>query len=543
MTDFIPQIVTSPVITLTAWGQSLWTWLAPTYAWTAALLVGALLIDRVLARRARAAWRIALYAPIALRLLLPLSWKIPLANAPRVVTLLTPVPEAMLPPHPALVAVPMFTWQAALTVAWIAVACALVFVRVRARLRLRRELASSRSANARVPNAPCEVVEHEALGPMVVGALRPRIVVPTALFAPEEKEALACVLGHEAAHVRRRDPWLMVAMQILEVAFWPVVPLWIAARRVRALVEMACDEAALADADANARRRYGHTLLDMAEWRTMTVAPLGAGELHFGSTLRARIEALASARRWPRVVQATLVAIAVVAFAACSSVGSAPTTGDPNASSGQPARGQAWSPPPSGAIRSEADLLTYCGIFLDRTIPFWNGGREAYRNHSTDGVPADQVAFCRSPVVLDFVDATAWASEGRNALGQIGKDLATAYEQSYAVGKYELCPSGPPIPRIAQTVGTKYQPSYPADWNDKAGWQCLNFGMDQPMWFQYKLDSDGQRFTATARAQRRDFEGKLIDVTMVLRGEIDARTRVFNIAPTIEETWKTVTGG
>jgi hypothetical protein len=89
--------------------------------------------------------------------------------------------------------------------------------------------------------------------------------------------------------------------------------------RVRQLVELACDEAALAGADPTQRRQYGHALLDIAEWSSMAVAPLGAGELHFGSTLRARIEALTSQRHWPVAAQALVVSLAPMALlAACA---------------------------------------------------------------------------------------------------------------------------------------------------------------------------------------------------------------------------------
>jgi hypothetical protein len=155
------------------------------------------------------------------------------------------------------------------------------------------------------------------------------------------------VLRHEAAHLRRRDAWLSVAMQLLAITAWPVVPLWIAIARVRHLVELACDEAALAGADAIERRRYGHTLLDMAEWRWLAVRPIGAGagELHFGSTMRARIEALASQRHWPVGIQALALSLALLAlFAACGGAAprpaSAPGAGTP--SSGDDSKGYGY---------------------------------------------------------------------------------------------------------------------------------------------------------------------------------------------------------
>jgi hypothetical protein len=51
-------------------GGSLVAWVRVMTLWTAALLAGAIVLDTLLARRVRAAWRVALYAPIALRVLL-----------------------------------------------------------------------------------------------------------------------------------------------------------------------------------------------------------------------------------------------------------------------------------------------------------------------------------------------------------------------------------------------------------------------------------------------------------------------------------------
>jgi beta-lactamase regulating signal transducer with metallopeptidase domain len=540
MLDSMLGFAASPVATLTWWGHELLRWLLSMNAWTGGLLVGALLLDRALASRARASWRLALYAPVGLRLLLPLSWKIPLAHTPRVVTLLTPRTDGFLPPDPAPVHAPAFTWLAALVLAYVAVALGLFFVRLRAYLALRRELLSARRLGemTSTATAPCPVLEHEALGPMVVGTIRPRIVLPSVLLASDQAAALLCVLGHESAHVRRGDPWLMAVIQVLTVACWPVLPLWLAALRVRALVEMACDESALDDADAIARRRYGQALIDMAGWRTVTVSSLRAGELHFGSGLRARIEALANVRRWPRIVQAGLVATAVAGFAACSSVGS--SEGTANAPGATPsAQSQGWTAPPQ-ELRSEEDLATYCGPLLEfaETSPHYSQPR--YRQSMPGGLPAEQVSFCTTPAVRDLVKARNWVAEARNALGQILKDTASYYEgTAVPSGRFQLCPSGGPVPKVMPAPDTKYTPKWPDDWNDGAGWECLRFGMDQPMWFQYEYVSDGQHVQATAHARRTNYLGEVIDVRLALHGDVVPfkDTRVLDVAPNIEEIW------
>lgn len=298
-------------------GHALATWLLPVNAWTAVLLAFALLLDRTLARRARASLRIALYAPVALRVLVPLSWSLHVAHLPRAVVI---VPLQVLSAS-STTGDPGSRWNAALGVVYLAVVAVLAARAFARRRRLARALASARPV--RGIDAPCPVLAHRDRGPMVVGVLAPRIVLPEAMLGNASAATLSCILGHESAHVRRGDPWLAAAIEGMLVVTWPVLPLWVAAARVRHLVELACDEAALAGADAAARKRYGHLLLDVAEQGSLAFA--GSEALHFGSTLRARIEAIALHRPWPRVVETTLVGAAVVGFVACSSAGTGPT--------------------------------------------------------------------------------------------------------------------------------------------------------------------------------------------------------------------------
>jgi beta-lactamase regulating signal transducer with metallopeptidase domain len=305
MSDLIDQV--------DSFGHALAVRFGALNVWTALLLAGALVLDRALSRRARASFRIALYAPVALRVVLPLDWSLKLSHAPQVETLFAPLARITASDSAAPSSAHPAPWFALVALAYVAGATLLAARAVIARVRLARALASAAPVARVDAGTPCPIVEHESLGPMAVGLLSPRIVVPRRLLAPGEESALACVLRHEGAHLRRGDAWLSAVMQLLAMLAWPVVPLWIAMGRVRQLVELACDEAALDGADATERRRYGHALLDIAEWSSFAVAT-GAGELHFGSTLRARIEALTSQRHWPVAAQALVVSLAPMAL-------------------------------------------------------------------------------------------------------------------------------------------------------------------------------------------------------------------------------------
>jgi type IV pilus assembly protein PilA len=128
--------------------------------------------------------------------------------------------------------------------------------------------------------------------------------------------------------------------------------------------------------------------------------------------------------------------------------------------------------------------------------------------------------------------ANAKMAEARNALGQIAKDAAAAYEKNHA-----LCPSASsPVPRsLASIRGSKYQ-SAQADWevdrSRNAGFACLQFSMDEPQYFQYSYVASPQgRFEATAHG---DLNGDGKVSTFIVRGEVSAST--LTVAPTIEET-------
>ena len=127
--------------------------------------------------------------------------------------------------------------------------------------------------------------------------------------------------------------------------------------------------------------------------------------------------------------------------------------------------------------------------------------------------------------------ANAKTAEARNAVGQIAKDAAMAYEKSHA-----LCSSAssPVPPSMTSLRGTKYQ-STPQEWAvDQArngGFACLGFSMDLPQYFQYSYSASGGQFVATAHG---DLNGDGKVSTFIARGRVTAG--VLQIGPSVEET-------
>jgi hypothetical protein len=120
---------------------------------------------------------------------------------------------------------------------------------------------------------PRLVLGDPAVGPHVVGILRPIIVIPPALL--DDRPVLCAALLHELAHVRRHDALARV-VQLVACAvffFWPVVRL--ASRRLDLAREAACDAWAL-EASEVPRPAYARLLVRMARLRTSAATSLAA---------------------------------------------------------------------------------------------------------------------------------------------------------------------------------------------------------------------------------------------------------------------------
>jgi beta-lactamase regulating signal transducer with metallopeptidase domain len=82
----------------------------------------------------------------------------------------------------------------------------------------------------------------DAPSPMTLGAIRPVILIPRALLGELSDGALRAVLGHELAHIRRRDflTNLLLELLTLPIAFHPMTAML--KRRLSVTRELACDE-------------------------------------------------------------------------------------------------------------------------------------------------------------------------------------------------------------------------------------------------------------------------------------------------------------
>jgi len=169
--------------------------------------------------------------------------------------------------------------------------------------RLCRRMAVSR---------PVRLLESTAVRvPMVVGWLRPVVLMPVSALTGLTADQIVAILAHELAHVRRHDYLVNLVQSVAETLLFYHPAVWWLGRRIREEREHCCDDRAVAV--CGDRLAYARALAAMEELRSRpwALAPSAGGK-----PLLARIRRLlgvAPAADRPAGGLAGVVALAAVA--------------------------------------------------------------------------------------------------------------------------------------------------------------------------------------------------------------------------------------
>ena len=102
-----------------------------------------------------------------------------------------------------------------------------------------------RMANQLGVAAPVSFLQSAVVSvPVVIGWLRPAIVVPVSAFAGLTPEDLEAILAHELAHIRRADYLVNLLQNLAETLFFYHPAVWWVSRQVRLEREHCCDDIA-----------------------------------------------------------------------------------------------------------------------------------------------------------------------------------------------------------------------------------------------------------------------------------------------------------
>ena len=277
-------------------------------------LVLAVLVLRLLLRRAPKGIACLLWALVALRLLFPISNQSPASLMPErtavfqetVDTALihvspapetAPVPGAEMPPDSQ---IPAFRpWMLWLTGTALMDTCFLLSY-----LRVKRSVAEGVQEDGDI--WICDQIPT----PFILGIAKPRIYLPSGL-SPEHR---GYVLAHERCHLKCKDHWWkMLAFGLLSV-YWFDPLLWAAYILACRDLEFACDERVIRNYSPADKKAYSQALLACSDNRRPVLAcPVAFGENVVVSRIR-KVLNYQKPQFWIVLVSALAVLITAVGF-------------------------------------------------------------------------------------------------------------------------------------------------------------------------------------------------------------------------------------
>jgi bla regulator protein blaR1 len=130
--------------------------------------------------------------------------------------------------------------------------------------------------------------------PMVVGWLRPVILIPVSAIAGLSAQQLDALILHELAHIRRLDTFTNILLVGVETVLFYHPAVWWVSRQVRTLREHCCDDVAVAAFGDAAT--YVEALTALAPWKAAGRMALAAN----GGQLKHRVARLLDGRCEPR---------------------------------------------------------------------------------------------------------------------------------------------------------------------------------------------------------------------------------------------------
>src|SRR4051812_41827668 len=164
-----------------------------------------------------------------------------------------------------------------------------------------------------ISRKPRLLISDKAIAPMVVGFLRPAMLLPKFVTERCSSAQLEHLFRHELAHLARRDDWTNLLQQVIAAVLFFYPGILFVSRRFTAEREIACDDHALAI--SRAPRDYALFLTEFASQmksRDFTAAPAAWSSK---SQLKERIGMILNGKRnaSPRVSRAGVGAIAATA--------------------------------------------------------------------------------------------------------------------------------------------------------------------------------------------------------------------------------------
>ena len=259
---------------------------------SASYIVLAVLLLRVLLKKAPKWITVVLWGIVAVRLVCPFTIESVLSLMPSAETVspdimmdrtpeintgipivnqvINPVISGSFTPDPGTSANPLQLWIPTFAVIWIVGMAALLIYTVISYVKVKRKIGTAVLLRDNIYQS------ENVVSPFVLGLIKPKIYLP---FKMNEKD-MEHVVAHEMAHIRRKDHlWKPLGFLLLTL-HWFNPLMWLGYVLLCRDIELACDEKVIKELDHDARADYSQALLTCSVNRRMIAAcPLAFGEV------------------------------------------------------------------------------------------------------------------------------------------------------------------------------------------------------------------------------------------------------------------------
>ena len=320
----------------------------------ASWIVIAVLILRFCLKKAPKWVNVLLWGIVAVRLIFPFSIEsalslipsaetvspsIMMETAPSVQTgvpaldqVINPVIDHSLSPAPGASANPLQIWIPVLTVIWLLGVAALFLYSAVSYRRLRRRVCEAVILRDNIYQS------ENVCSPFVLGIIRPKIYLPYSV----DSGALAYVIAHEQAHIRRGDHWWKPLGFLLLTVHWFNPLLWLGYILLCRDIELACDEKVIREMGSEQRADYTQALVSCSvSRRSIAACPLAFGEVG----VKTRVKSVMNYKKpafWIILASALICAAAAVCFLTNPKTEQIPPSGGDNVSDMGPAQAEKW---------------------------------------------------------------------------------------------------------------------------------------------------------------------------------------------------------
>lgn len=259
---------------------------------SATWLVLAIVLARLLLKKAPKWVSVLLWGLVALRLLIPFSLESAFSLLPSgeiiapeilidrspeihsgidaVNRVVNPILKESFTPNPGDSANPLQIWVFTAAVLWCVGMGIMMLYTLVSYWRLRWLLHTAKPLES-------NIYQSRRIGtPFVLGIFRPRIYLPRRI-SPED---IPNVIAHERSHIRRRDHWWKPLGFLLLTVHWFNPAMWLAYILLCRDIELACDEKVVKEMGPAQRANYSQSLLNCSvTHRSIAACPLAFGEV------------------------------------------------------------------------------------------------------------------------------------------------------------------------------------------------------------------------------------------------------------------------